>query len=213
MGIRRIISLLDNMRYYTEEKFDLDTEDGAYEEVDLVNGVTVTQNGAVYDGTGANTVWTAATDSSVVGEREGVMKFETAGLANEMSDRVDINNWPQNAGYYYVTFDFYIAEGNGFRSVPRNPGTLWTEPRVDQDQNPARNWYYTLNMSGEKVTSLSANTWYTMVMFVSPSNSANGPFAKSDFAFYALAPNVKTVFYIDNMRFYAQENFDLYTGA
>ena len=204
---------IDNMRYYTEEKFDLDTEDGAYEEVDLVNGVTVTQNGAVYDGTGANTVWTAATDSSVVGEREGVMKFETAGLANEMSDRVDINNWPQNAGYYYVTFDFYIAEGNGFRSVPRNPGTLWTEPRVDQDQNPARNWYYTLNMSGEKVTSLSANTWYTMVMFVSPSNSANGPFAKSDFAFYALAPNVKTVFYIDNMRFYAQENFDLYTGA
>ena len=183
-----------------------------YDEVDLsvsTGGVTVTQNGTVYDGTGENTLWTEATDAEVTAGREGVMKFESDGPTSAWSSNVTINNWPQNAGYYYWTFDFYIAEGtSGFRCNPRTPGELWTEPRVDQAQNPARNWYYTLNMAGEKVTSLEAGTWYTMVMFVSPTSSANGPFVKASASLYGLVNGEATTFYIDNMRYYTAEKFD-----
>lgn len=141
------------------------------------------------------------------------MKFESDGPSDAWQSNVTIDNWSQNVGYYYWTFDFYIAEGTtGFRSDPRTPGELWTEPRVDQEQNSARNWYYTLNMQGEIVTSLEADTWYTMVMFVSPTSSSNGPFVKASASLYGLVNGEATTFYIDNMRFYTEDKFDLYTG-
>lgn len=186
----------------------------AYEEVDLINGVTITQNGTDYEyGDSNQTLWTQASDTSVVGDRTDVMKFESDGPSDAWQSNVTIDNWSQNVGYYYWTFDFYIAEGTtGFRSDPRTPGELWTEPRVDQEQNSARNWYYTLNMQGEIVTSLEADTWYTMVMFVSPTSSSNGPFVKASASLYGLVNGEATTFYIDNMRFYTEDKFDLYTG-
>ena len=65
---------------------------------------------------------------------------------------------------------------------------------------------------GEIVTSLEADTWYTMVMFVSPTSSANGPFVKASASLYGLKDGEATTFYIDNMRFYTEDKFDLYTG-
>ena len=135
-----------------------------------------------------------------------------------MAHRVDILDWPQNAGYSYWTVDFYIPEGSsGFTALPRTPG-VWIQPTVGDSQNPARGWYYVLDSDGNKLAAdsasnandgdvIQADTRYTLV--VCAYNNVD-PLARASSMIYGL--NAGDTVYFDNMRFYTEDKFDLYTG-
>ena len=188
-----------------------------YDEVDftLGAGIRVTEgSGNVFDSPdeAANqSVWTPATDAEIIGDREGVMRFYAP--QEGLQYRIDILTWPQNQEYDYWVFDIYVPEGSlGLNAAGRNPGELWINPQVGQVYKGAWTWFYMLEHTENGLRRVAdqeivkSDVWYTIVVVAGGTNDV---LAKTSAAL--CGKGTDDVYYVDNMRFYTAEKFDLYT--